>query len=176
MRLIFLLAALAATALPARAQGALVTNDPTLCLAASGRTVTTRACTPSLNVWQALYYARNAFVIKAGTGCLDAYRGARQPVEIVGCDGSLEQDWFLSDTGQIQNKRYTNLCLDVEGGLGAGRRVLAYDCDSNPSRASRRASSRRVGAIMARRSGWSPWRRARASACPRPAKAPRASA
>ena len=102
-----------------------------MCLAVSGTNVATRACSPSLNVWRALYYSRNAFVIKAGTDCLDAYRGENNPVQVVRCDGSLEQDWYLHSSGQIQNKRYTNVCLDVEGGLGSGRRVLAYACNSS---------------------------------------------
>ncbi len=149
-----LLAALAALVPTAHAQGVLVTNDPSLCLAASGQNVTTRACSASLNVWQARYYPRNAFVIKAGSACLDAYRGSRQPVALVGCDGTLEQDWFLNRTGQIQNKRYQNLCLDIEGGVGAGRRVLAYDCDFNGNESARRANQRfYFGAVRPQQSG-----------------------
>ena len=138
------LAAFVAAALPAAAQnsGALVTNDPSLCLAVTGTTVSTRSCAPSLNVWSARYYSRNAFVIQANGNCLDAYRGENRPVEVVRCDGSLEQDWFLNSTGQIQNKRYNNLCLDVEGGLGNNRRVLAYACDFNSNQGARRANQR----------------------------------
>lgn len=153
----FAAAALAALALSlaptAAAQGALVTNDPSLCLSVEGRNVYTRSCTPSKNVFQAVYQPRNAFVIRANGGCLDAYRGAGQPVEVVGCDGSKEQDWFLNGTGQIQNQRYPSLCLDVERGLGSGRRVLAYQCDFNGNERARAANQRfYFGSVRVRQS------------------------
>lgn len=154
MNRILTLAAVLLAAGPAAAQGALVSNDPSLCLTASGGSVATRACAASLNTWSARYYTRNAFVIQSGGACLDASRGARQPVALAACDGSLGQDWFLNRTGQIQSKRFTTQCLDVEGGLGAGRRVLTYDCDFNGNEAARRPNQRFFfGQVRAQQSG-----------------------
>jgi len=74
-----------------------------------------------------------AFLQNGGQGCLDGYRGKGKPAEVVACDGTQEQTWYLHGSGQIQNVA-TNLCLDVSGGgRGAGNAIISWDCSGGAS-------------------------------------------
>jgi len=92
-----------------------------------GRSVATKECNARFNVSvdgnQIL-----AFLPDGTQGCLDGYRGKDRPAEVVGCDYSQDQQWYLHGTGQIQNVA-SNLCLDVRGGgRGAGTQIISWDC------------------------------------------------
>jgi len=103
------------------------------CLTRSGGGLAAEQCTPGANAWVKYYYPRNAYVLHAGGGCLDASGGLHGAVRIAGCNNAITQDWYLNSTGQIQTKAYGNGCLDVQGGLGYGRPVFVWDCNASSS-------------------------------------------
>lgn len=139
------LALLVALGASAQTPGALVTANPTICLSEYGSYVHTRACTPAVNQFAAVYVSpRNAFYVKTTSGgCLSAFEGAGRPVRSVACnEGDAHQRWWIHSSGQIQSQANRALCLDVEGGLARDRRVLVYACDFNWNEAARRDNQR----------------------------------
>ena len=114
---------------------ALVATDGqnSYCLAQNGGGLAAQQCSGGANAFVKYYYPRNAYVLHTGGGCLDASGGLHSPVRIAGCNNAITQDWYLNTTGQIQTKAYGNGCLDVEGGLGYGRRAMVWDCNGSSS-------------------------------------------
>ena len=109
------------------------------CLDASGSTATIEDCSRGSMFDLSSGQLR---VVGANT-CVDAYRGAhkvgyeedqsvREPANVLGCDGSQEQNWTFHETSGnaffIKDDRF-GLCMDVDGGVIApGRSVLLWKC------------------------------------------------
>jgi len=147
MRPILLATLAACLASTASAQwGAVLTADPTVCLAESGGYVHTRACAPQYNQFQArLIPSRGAYYLKTGSGgCLSAFEGAGRPLRSVPCIlGDLNQEWTFHRSGQVISRAAGGAnCIDVERGLGRDRRVLVYRCDVNWNEAARAHNQR----------------------------------
>ena len=111
-----------------------------------GRSVATKDCNARFNVSvdgnQIL-----AFLPDGTQGCLDGYRGKDRPAEVVGCDYSRDQQWYLHGTGQIQNVA-SNLCLDVRGGgRGAGAQIISWDCTGESNQLFRFEAADPVGGL-----------------------------
>ena len=129
----------------AHAQEALAVGNgsTSYCAVNSSGTLRTTGCTSYSNVVSTSYIAsRNAVVIRVNGLCVDVYRGQGQPASLRQCNGSRTQDFWWTGTGQLQSHSNSNLCLDVEGGVGSGRRVLAWPCDFNRDEYARRNNQR----------------------------------
>ena len=113
------------------------------CAVNSSGTLRTTGCTTYSNVLSTSYISsRNAVVLRIGGLCVDVSAGQGQPASLRSCNGSRSQDFWWTSTGQLQSQANRNLCLDVEGGVGSGRRVLAWACDFNPNEYDRRNNQR----------------------------------
>ena len=139
------LAASAVIGSRAESQEALAVGDgsTSYCAYNSSGTLRTTGCTSSSNVLSTSYISsRNAVVLRISGLCVDVSGGANQPAALRSCNNSKTQDFWWTSTGQLQSQYNRNLCLDVEGGVGSGRRVLAYACDFNANEAARRNNQR----------------------------------
>ena len=113
------------------------------CAYNSGGILRTSGCTTSSNLLSTSYIvSRNAVVLRVAGWCVDVSAGEGQPAALKQCNGSKSQDFWWTSTGQLQSQANRNLCLDVEGGVGSGRRVLAWSCDFNPNEYDRRNNQR----------------------------------
>ena len=134
---------------------AIVTRDG-FCFTHGDRVITWTCGTDS-NRFRYYYHAdRNAFTIRTQDNrCLDGYRGKGQPLAVVACDGTQEQDWWMHTSGQLQNQRRfggRNLCIDVSGGNGHNRSVVLWDCGSqtNQQFGAARVTSNATGPLTPR--------------------------
>jgi hypothetical protein len=129
----------------AGAQEALAVGNGTTsyCAYNSSGTLRTTGCTTYSNVLSTSYISsRNAVVLRVSGLCVDVSAGQGQPAALRSCNGSRSQDFWWTSTGQLQSQANRNLCLDVEGGVGSGRRVLAWACDFNADEYARRNNQR----------------------------------
>jgi hypothetical protein len=142
---IVVLAASVSIAARAESQEALAVGNgsTSYCAVNSSGTLRTTTCTGYSNVLRTSYISsRNAVVLQISGLCVDVSAGQNQPVSLRSCNNSKSQDFWWTGTGQLQSQANSNLCLDVEGGVGSGRRVLAYACDFNSNEAARRNNQR----------------------------------
>jgi hypothetical protein len=133
------------TASRAHAQEALAVGNgsTSYCAVNSSGTLRTTGCSSYSNVVSTSYVSsRNAVVIRVNGLCVDVSGGQGQPAALRSCNGSKSQDFWWTGTGQLQSHANSNLCLDVEGGVGSGRRVLAWQCDFNRDEYARRNNQR----------------------------------
>jgi hypothetical protein len=129
----------------AHAQEALAVGNgsTSYCAVNSSGTLRTTTCSSSTNVLTTSYSStRNAVVLRVNGLCVDVSAGQNQPASLRSCTNGKSQDFWWTRTGQLQSQQNTNLCLDVEGGVGSGRRVLAYACDFNSNEYARRNNQR----------------------------------
>ena len=117
---------------PAHAQAFLaITTQDGNCfgVAGDGRSIITKRCGNRF----AVTHDGNqlvAFLPDGNWGCIDGYRGNGAAAEVVGCDYTQDQQWYVIPGGQLQNVA-SGLCLDIEGeNHGTGARILNYDCGS----------------------------------------------
>ncbi|HKY99337.1 MAG TPA: ricin-type beta-trefoil lectin domain protein [Gemmatimonadaceae bacterium] len=139
------LAASAVVSVRAESQEALAVGNgsTSYCAVNSSGTLRTTTCSGYSNVLRASYISsRNAVVLNISGLCVDVSAGQGQPASLRSCNNSKSQDFWWTGTGQLQSQSNSNLCLDVEGGVGSGRRVLAYACDFNSNEAMRRNNQR----------------------------------
>ncbi|MFJ7907256.1 ricin-type beta-trefoil lectin domain protein [Kitasatospora sp. NPDC096204] len=66
--------------------------------------------------------------------CLDADAtagGNGTRVQVWGCNGTTQQEWYLSTDGSLQNVRFPGMCLDADtnGGGADGTRVQLWQCN-----------------------------------------------
>lgn len=130
---------------PIHAQEALAVGNGTTsyCAVNSSGTLRTTGCTSYSNVLSTSYISsRNAVVLRVSGLCVDVSAGQGQPASLRSCNGSKSQDFWWTSTGQLQSQSNRNLCLDVEGGVASGRRVLAWPCDFNSNEYARRNNQR----------------------------------
>lgn len=121
-----------ASAASAQTRNAVVTTDK-YCFTLAGGAVTTGTCDPSDNQVLAEYNGReNYFRLMTNGGyCLTAAAKGSQLTD-ASCQNSrptTQRWWVNAQTGQFQSQA-NNLCADVEGGNGDGKRVLMWDCHS----------------------------------------------
>jgi len=129
----------------ASAQEALAVGNgsTSYCAVNSSGTLRTTSCSAYTNVLSTSYVStRNAVVLRINGMCVDVSAGQNQPAALRSCNSSKAQDFWWTSTGQLQSQYNRNLCLDVEGGVGSGRRVLAYACDFNSNESARRNNQR----------------------------------
>jgi hypothetical protein len=143
----FIAALVASASIVSRAesQEALAAGDgyTSYCAVNSSGSLRTTSCSSYSNVLSTSYISsRNAVVLRISGLCVDVSAGANQPASLRSCNNSKAQDFWWTGTGQLQSQYNRNLCLDVEGGVGSGRRVLAYACDFNSNEAARRNNQR----------------------------------
>ncbi|MFF2117235.1 RICIN domain-containing protein [Kitasatospora sp. NPDC058184] len=80
-------------------------------------------------------YVRIYSLYRGTTGqCLDADAtngGNGTRVQVWGCNGTAQQEWFLSTDGSLENVRFPGMCLDADtnGGGGNGTRVQLWQCN-----------------------------------------------
>jgi hypothetical protein len=118
-------------------------GNTSYCAVNSSGILRTTTCSTSSNVLSTSYISsRNAVVLRVSGLCVDVTAGEGQPASLKSCTGSKSQDFWWTGTGQLQSQSNRNLCLDVEGGVGSGRRVLAWACDFNPNEYDRRNNQR----------------------------------
>src|SRR5687768_12092148 len=125
------LLALLAEAEPARAQSSIRT-DRGMCLGlkSDGQTVVTKRC-DSREVLTATVDGNvlRATAPSGAQGCLDGYRGHGGNLELVACDGTPEQTWYVHGEGWLQNIA-TQQCVDIRGGAtGSGAGIINWDCN-----------------------------------------------
>ena len=129
----------------AHAQEALAVGNGTTsyCAVNSAGTLRTTSCTSYANVLRTSYSStRNAVMLRISGLCVDVSAGQGQAATLRSCNNSKSQDFWWTGTGQLQSQANSNLCLDVEGGVGSGRRVLAWPCDFNSDEYARRNNQR----------------------------------
>lgn len=140
-RLAAALLALAAPAASAAAQRALATSSDgsngAYCVSTSASGASADTCTTSHNVfssrWSASDRPSGRVVVRKPDGtCLDASGGPRQSVRTLRCNDGAAQNWTLHTTGQIESQLHGGQCLNVSGGLGAGRAVVLWPCTYGP--------------------------------------------
>lgn len=131
MTLTLALSATVGGSAPAAAQTpfAMLADNATYCVQGAYSGSSLQVCTLSSNQFTRAYVrARNAWVIRTGNGCLDGYKGHGQPVVVVQCDNSKDQDWWVNSYGQVQNHA-NQLCIDIAGGrMASGSSVIMWNC------------------------------------------------